>query len=544
MVINLFFLIFLFTLILGTVIINESMLTGESTPIIKSHIPNINRDFDPKVDNKFILYAGTKIVQKRAIGGTKVLAIVLYTGFNTEKGSLIRSILFPKDNESKFQKDSVKFILFMAGVSVVGFGLSLPFLLNNGLETSYLVFRTLDLITTTVPPALPACLGIGISYAISRLKEKGITCIARERVNVAGRVNMICFDKTGTLTEDHLDIFGYRAIRYFNNTFQFENFIENLDSVVSENCNYYRERILNKENPNWKLNKMKDINSYFIENLATCHSITKVNDKLMGDPIDIRMFEATGWILNENLENEQNYDSLVTTFVRPGNEKDLKEKLAFEGVDEDLIIKSHYEIGIVRRFEFTSKLMRMSVLVKNVNEDYYKVYSKGKKFILISGSPEKIKELCRPDTIPANFTTILAKYTMKGLRVLALSMKKVQMDFVNSQKVERDKVEKNMIFLGLLIVQNKVKAETKPSIDILHNARLKMVMATGDNMLTAISVAKECSLIKPDAPIFMVEIDNDNKLTWVPVESFLDDDDKLENLNRFTISMGKIYFYF
>jgi cation-transporting ATPase 13A3/4/5 len=417
----------------------------------------------------------------------------------------------------------------MAAFSLVGFGLSVPYLIRNGLDLSDIIMRSLDLITTTVPPALPACLGIGISYAISRLKEKGITCIARERVNVAGRVNMICFDKTGTLTEDHLDIFGYRAIKFTHNSFQFDNFIENLDGVVEENYNYYRERMLNKDNDHWKINKHKDINSYFIENLATCHSLTKVNDKLMGDPIDIRMFESTGWILNENLENEENYDSLVTTFVRPGNETDLKEKLSKDGVDEDLIIKSHYEIGIVRRFEFTSKLMRMSVLVKNVNEPYFKVYTKG--------SPEKIKELCRPDTIPANFTNILAKYTMKGLRVLALSMKMVKMDYMNSQKVDREKVETNMIFLGLLIVQNKVKAQTNPSIETLQSARLKMVMATGDNMLTAISVAKECYLIKPDAPIFMIEIDSENKLVWNPVETFMEEDERMETINRFNTSM-------
>jgi magnesium-transporting ATPase (P-type) len=365
-------------LIQGTVIINESMLTGESTPIIKSHIPNSSNSFDPKVDNKFILYAGTKIVQKRAIGGNKVLAVVLSTGFNTEKGNLVRSILFPKQNDFKFQKDSIKYILFMACFTLLGFAASIPFLLKNGISITKILQRSLDLITVTVPPALPACLGIGISYAISRLKEKGISCIARERVSMAGRVNMICFDKTGTLTEDYLDIFGFRPIKFINSCFQFDNFVDKMDSIVEENYNYYRERMLNKDNGNWKINKHKDINSYFVENLATCHSLTKVNNVLMGDPIDIKMFESTNWILTENLENEENYDSLVTTFVRPGNETDLKEKLAKEGVDEDLVLKSHYEIGIVRRFEFSSKLMRMSVLVKNVNEPYFKVYTKGK----------------------------------------------------------------------------------------------------------------------------------------------------------------------
>jgi P-type E1-E2 ATPase len=37
--------------------------------------------------------------------------------------------------------------------------------------------------------------------------------IARDRVNSAGKVNILCFDKTGTLTEDHLDIYGYRPIK-------------------------------------------------------------------------------------------------------------------------------------------------------------------------------------------------------------------------------------------------------------------------------------------------------------------------------------------
>ncbi len=79
------------------------------------------------------------------------------------------------------------------------------------------------------------------------------------------------------------------------------------------------------------------------------------------------------------------------------------------------------------------------------------------KFILrvfievILGSPEKIKELCRPDTIPSNFSSILSKYTMKGLRVLGLSMKMVKMDYINSQSIEREKLESNMIFLKDLI---------------------------------------------------------------------------------------------
>ena len=116
-------------------------------------------------------------------------------------------------------------------------------------------------------------------------------------------------------------------------------------------------------------------------------------------------------------------------------------------------------------------------------------------------------------------------------------MKIIKMDYQNSQKLEREKLETNMIFLGLMIVKNKVKSETKPSIEILKNARLKMVMATGDNMLTAISVAKECSLIKSDLPIYMVEIDNDNKLVFNLVEKYHEETEIRESLKNLKNSL-------
>ena len=65
-----------------------------------------------------------------------------------------------------------------------------------------------DLITITVPPALPAAMTIGSIYAQKRLEKKDIFCISPRSINVSGSVDCICFDKTGTLTEDGLDLWG------------------------------------------------------------------------------------------------------------------------------------------------------------------------------------------------------------------------------------------------------------------------------------------------------------------------------------------------
>ncbi len=77
--------------------------------------------------------------------------------------------------------------------------------------------------------------------------------------------------------------------------------------------------------------------------------------------------------------------------------------------EEDVIVdalmksKNGKPIGIVRRFEFLSKLQRMSVIVKEFGVPGFRMH--------IKGSPEKVREMCRPETVPSNFHHILSKYT-------------------------------------------------------------------------------------------------------------------------------------
>ena len=512
-------------LIQGTVIINEAMLTGESTPIIKSQIPQIKDHFNYDADKKYFLFAGTRIIQKRSREKKKLLGLVTETGFNTIKGNLIRSILYPKKMDEQFEKDSYKYIAMMSILCIVGFAISIPFLLKTQ-DWDEILKKSLDLVTTAVPPSLPACLGIGISYSIARLKKQKIMCIARDRVNVAGKVNILCFDKTGTLTEDHLDIYGYRSVKMKKNSqdFQFNPFIKDAYENSSEAYNYYKQR---KGREKQHKDKNKDLNLFFVECLATCHCATYVNDKIIGDPVDVKMFESSGWTLHENNaeQEEKTSHNMISTFVRPGQEEDLQTKiqrikeqqLGPNEIDEiDRVMEDHYELGIVRRFDFVPKLQRMSVITKNVNENFYKVFCKG--------SPEKLKELCLPETIPENFNDTLNKYAIKGFRILAMAFKTIKMSYIQSQQISRDKAESKMIFLGLLIVQNKLKPETKPTLNILENAGLKMVMATGDNILTAISVSKECELIKKNSLVFSCDIEG-NKLVWNAIENFDDEND-------------------
>jgi len=152
------------------------------------------------------------------VGDEPVFGLVINIGFLTTKGSLVRSILYPKEIKFKFYNDGMKFVGIMALLAVVGFFLTVPVMvLKQGTGLLTLVDRSLDLITITVPPALPAAMSCGVVFAINRLKKEKIFCIAPTRINLAGRVTTFTFDKTGTLTEDGLSVQGFRSTKRFDN---------------------------------------------------------------------------------------------------------------------------------------------------------------------------------------------------------------------------------------------------------------------------------------------------------------------------------------
>ena len=58
----------------------------------------------------------------------------------------------------------------------------------------------------------------------------------------------------------------------------------------------------------------------FLEGMASCTAITYVNDELVGDPLDVKMFESTGWVLDETdqrVTEAEGQDQLVIAYVYP-----------------------------------------------------------------------------------------------------------------------------------------------------------------------------------------------------------------------------------
>ncbi|XP_069831155.1 probable cation-transporting ATPase 13A4 [Dendropsophus ebraccatus] len=463
-------------LISGGCIVNESMLTGESIPVSKIPLPHNDHTMPWKVHSgedfkKHVLFCGTEVIQTKSTGQGHVKAVVLRTGFNTAKGDLVRSILYPKPMNFKLYRDAFRFLMVLASVAVLGTIYTVAVFVLKGESPTEVLIKALIIITTAVPPALSAALSTGIMYAQRRLKKTGIFCISPQRINVCGRLNIICFDKTGTLTEDGLDIWG--ILPSHGNCFQqVHNFTS--DSTLP-----------------W---------GPLLGALTSCHSLVAVDGTIQGDPLDLKMFEATNWEVTQSA-TENNEVPSSYFIVRPGK------KRRSMGPSEGL--------AIVHQFPFSSSLQRMSVVTQEVGQDKHVVFMKG--------APEMVVKFCKAESVPKGFFQELQFYTMKGFRVIGLAYKTLDNKMAADGNFIREDIESDLDFLGLLILENRLKPETKPVLQELSAANIRTVMITGDNLQTAITVARTSGLVPMDSNVILVEAEEPTglssaKISWHPVE--------------------------
>ncbi|XP_066547318.1 polyamine-transporting ATPase 13A2 isoform X2 [Amia ocellicauda] len=423
----------------GECMVNESMLTGESVPVMKTAVTRGEQQYCPDAHRRHTLFCGTQLIQTKGRG----IVIVTRTGFCTAKGDLVSSILHPQPISFRFYSDAMKFLIVLGVLALIGTVYSVVILVQSNVTVMELVVRSLDIVTIIVPPALPAALTTGMLYAQSRLKQHGVFCVSPPRITVSGKASVICFDKTGTLTEEGLDVWG----------------------VLPRDGGGFGELV-----PDPRLLPPGPL----LWVMASCHSVCLLGGQPLGDPLDLKMIESTGWELVESAGEGE-----------PGTDLTMMKPPAFEQQPQGIMLSE--PLLIVRRFPFSSALQRMSVVVRPKGGHGAQT--------LLKGAPETVASLCHRDSVPAGFSETLKQFTSEGFRVLALAHRPLELSDSELQVMEREAVESELQFLGFLVMRNLLKPETAPVITTLRSACLRTVMATGDNILTAVNVARGCGMV-------------------------------------------------
>uniref|UniRef100_G3S088 P5B-type ATPase N-terminal domain-containing protein n=1 Tax=Gorilla gorilla gorilla TaxID=9595 RepID=G3S088_GORGO len=450
---------------------------GESIPVLKTALPEGLGPYCAETHRRHTLFCGTLILQARAYVGPHVLAVVTRTGFCTAKGGLVSSILHPRPINFKFYKHSMKFVAALSVLALLGTIYSIFILYRNRVPLNEIVIRALDLVTVVVPPALPAAMTVCTLYSQSRLRRQGIFCIHPLRINLGGKLQLVCFDKTGTLTEDGLDVMGVVPLKG-------QAFLP----LVPEPRRLPMGPLLRA--------------------LATCHALSRLQDTPVGDPMDLKMVESTGWVLEEEPAADSAFGTQVLAVMRP----------PFWEPQLQAMEEPPVPVSVLHRFPFSSALQRMSVVVAWPGATQPEAY--------VKGSPELVAGLCNPETVPTDFAQMLQSYTAAGYRVVALASKPLPTvpSLEAAQQLTRDTVEGELSLLGLLVMRNLLKPQTTPVIQALRRTRIRAVMVTGDNLQTAVTVARGCGMVAPQEHLIIVHATHPERgqpasLEFLPMES-------------------------
>lgn len=141
---------------------------------------------------------------------------------------------------------------------------------------------------------------------------------------------------------------------------------------------------------------------------------------------------------------------------------------------------------------FDSKRKMMAVCCRSGDEVI--TYKKGAPeylleecaFVMTDGRAEKLTAAWKEQILAQN-----KQLALKGLRVLAFAAAN---DKISKTRGKRGEKAGGLVFLGLIGLKDPLRAEVKAAVNECKQAKIKVLMMTGDQEMTAISIARECGI--------------------------------------------------
>ncbi|HSO06710.1 MAG TPA: HAD-IC family P-type ATPase [Pelomicrobium sp.] len=178
---------------------DESLLTGESTPVRKRHEADVDEDA-ALGDRATLLHAGTVVMDGRARG------VVCRTGAATEVGRIASSLA---EREAQAPPLVIKLRRFTRQIGIiilVAIALLSAVQLWQGTALVQIFFLGVALAVSAIPAGLPVAITVAFSIAANRMAARHVIVRLLPAVEGLGSCTLVASDKTGTLTANVLTV--------------------------------------------------------------------------------------------------------------------------------------------------------------------------------------------------------------------------------------------------------------------------------------------------------------------------------------------------
>lgn len=398
-------------------LLDESSLTGESTPVSKGVDP-IYADNLPIAEQHNMVFKGTHVVA----GEGRILATA--TGTHTLIGSIAEKMsLFEAEIplRADIRRLSRSIIVVVAIVSVVLLVLGLA----RG-EALYTVFATVvSLAVSIIPEGLPIVITLVLATGVWRMSKKNALVKKMQAVEALGQAQVLAVDKTGTITRNELVV---REVWAGRNRFQIEGSGYEPKGTIS-----YGGAVVDlAEFPELTLAAKIAV---FCANARVSYAEEEKKWRVAGDPTEAALHvfaEKSGFKKEDVAREHPMIDEIPFDYRRKyhavSQRVDGRQLLALEGAPEEVLaLCSHIRInGVSRpltksvREEIETELVRMSELGLRVVAGAMRAYTGAL-------APEKVRNLTlvsligMQDTLRPGVANAVARAIEAGMRVIMIT---------------------------------------------------------------------------------------------------------------------------
>ncbi|MBI5022875.1 MAG: cation-transporting P-type ATPase [Candidatus Magasanikbacteria bacterium] len=371
--------------------IDESMLTGESLAVAKSETPVAQE----KINREHQLWQGTVAVQ----GEGELL--VLATGEKTTYGHLETLVGRIKSETTPLQKKINQLVRYVAAGAIF-VALSVGILLSFKHDLVAGLLGGITMAISLIPEEFPIVFNVFLIMGVWRLARKQTLVRDMAKVEMLGSATVICSDKTGTLTQGQMS----------------------LEQV------YTHGRLYNV--------KDKEQDGHFTHLIK---SALLSLEQVAVDPMEVEI---------------QRFAKTL--------------RLDAAGIyDEHVLIQD-------------STFSTQTKMVHHLWQE-----KSGACFQYTAGAPEAVLAHCNlPKEEKDKTENVLSKMTEKGWRVIAIAERPCAV----GEKI----AAREMRFVGLLAMSDPPREGVKEALAACQTAGIRVIMITGDNKLTAHTIAEQIGL--------------------------------------------------
>ena len=560
---------------------DESSLTGESDSLRKEPYEKCASMQDENNSSKLpspLMLSGTNCIE-----GTG-LAIVLAVGDHSQKGIIRRTVDNAQENsrtplEEKLEVIAENIGWFGMGAGIVTlvalsirFGISYDkhykqykkdslkkdlvtaYLMNfpfdkNNTEISYeatsnindpkseisenilnIIMLSVSIIVVAIPEGLPLAVTLSLAFSIKKLMDYQNLVRKMHACETMGGANYICTDKTGTLTKNEMNVFKVLTAK---NKIQLKETLEvNESGALNKNKN--NDQKIREEYDTYFKNKK------YWEQLKIAISLN----------VDGQIKQLESPDINgdtESCETKNKTDKAFIDFLYRFKASISAERTKYTSD------KNYY-----KQIPFDSKRKRMTTFIRHdLSDTGYRLYTKG--------GAEKVNLYCNKyldpetgevkplgDTEKSFIYDSIQEFNRQMLRSLYVCYKDIKQDeFTNAETFKnpegKDIDQYELIFIACVGIRDSLRNGVKEAVAKCHSAGVNVIMVTGDNIVTASAIAKDCGILGPEVHLennLLTDIEQDPEFTddlqkrEAHIEQILENKPKAITGNTFYAAIG------